>query len=149
MKDILHHFLLADDDPDDCFFFKEVLDELPVASTLTTVSDGAELMQWLLAKRENLPDLLFLDLNMPRKNGFECLAEIKLLKNLANLPVIIFTTSFDPAMVDLLYETGAHYYIRKPGEFSKLKKVIHKVISLASKANLKQPAKENFVLHCE
>jgi len=149
MNDILHHLLLADDDPDDCIFFKEALEELPLSSTLSTVKDGAELMQWLVAERENFPDLLFLDLNMPRKNGLECLSEIKLLKNLTNLPVIIFTTSFDPAIVDSLYEKGAHYYVRKPAEFSKLKNVIHKAISLASKTGKKQPAKENFVLRCE
>ena len=95
---------------------------------------------------ENLPDILFLDLNMPRKNGLECLTEIKQLEEYKNLPVIIFSTSLDRDIVDLVYGKGAVYYIQKPGEFSKLKKVIGSALSIASESNFKQPARENFIL---
>jgi CheY-like chemotaxis protein len=141
-----YHLLLADDDSDDCIFFREALEDLPFRSTLTTVNDGVELMQHLNKKEAQLPDLLFLDLNMPRKNGFECLEEINLRKNLAQLPVIIFSTSYDPAVINLLYENGARYYIRKPAEFAKLKQAIHTGISLASVPDWKKPSKEDFVL---
>jgi len=67
-------------------------------------------------------------------------------KKLKHLPVIVFSTSFEPTRVNLLYENGAHYYIRKPGEFSKLKELIQKAISLASGPDKKQPPKENFVI---
>ena len=63
--------LLAEDDRDDCLFFKEALEELPVSATLTTVNDGVELMQLLSFPSGELPDILFLDLSMPRKTGFE------------------------------------------------------------------------------
>ncbi|MVM38046.1 response regulator [Spirosoma sp. HMF3257] len=61
------HLLLADDDEDDCLFFKEALSRLPIASDLTTVQDGEQLMQLLTNRADPLPDALFLDLNMPRK----------------------------------------------------------------------------------
>src|SRR5215207_11517242 len=120
-----YNLLLADDDEDDCDFFKEALDELLLPTSLVTVNDGVQLMDFLSESgAENLPDILFLDLNMPRKNGLECLTEIKQLEEYKNLPVIIFSTSLDRDIVDLVYGKGAVYYIQKPGEFSKLKKVI-------------------------
>lgn len=138
--------MLADDDEDDCLFFKDALNDLPFHTTLTTVNDGVELMELLVSEPELVPDMLFLDLNMPRKTGYECLPEIKKNDKLKHLPVIIFSTSLDQTRVNLLYENGAHYYIRKPGEFSKLKELIEKAISLASGADKNQPLKENFVI---
>ncbi|HKR05359.1 MAG TPA: response regulator [Bacteroidia bacterium] len=141
-----HDLLLADDDADDCIFFKDALEDLPVISTLTTVHDGVELMQLLSARKGNLPDILFLDLNMPRKTGFECLSEIKSDDKLKHLPVIIFSTSLNMEAVNLLYDTGANYYIRKPGDFSKLKKIIHEALTITAQTTSKQPAREKFVL---
>ena len=140
--------LLADDDKDDCLFFKDALEELPVSAQLTTVHNGEQLMQ-LLEQNKNEPPpphVLFLDLNMPRKNGFECLAEIKLDEKLKELPVIIFSTSFEQDVVNLLYKRGGHYYIRKPAEFSQLKKVILEALTHIAKGNISQPAREHFVL---
>lgn len=146
MNTIKHNLLLADDDTDDCIFFKEVLEELGIDTTLTVVSDGVELMRLLSQKTESLPDVLFLDLNMPRKNGFECLLEIKLDAKLKHLPVVIFSTSLDMQVVNLLYEKGAQYYIRKPGEFAKLKKVIHEALTITAQTKSAQPTKEKFIL---
>jgi len=142
-----YNLLLADDDEDDCDFFKEALDELLLPTSLVTVNDGVQLMDFLSESgAENLPDILFLDLNMPRKNGLECLTEIKQLEEYKNLPIIIFSTSLDRDIVDLVYGKGAVYYIQKPGEFSKLKKVIGSALNIASESNFKQPARENFIL---
>lgn len=140
------HFnlLLADDDSDDCSFFKDALGELPISATLVTVNDGVELMNFLSAET-NLPDVLFLDLNMPRKSGFECLSEIQLIDKLKDLPVVIFSTSFNLEVVDLLYQNGAHYYIRKPGEYNKLKKAILDAVTLISE-NKTQPEREKFII---
>ena len=146
MNKIPLNLLLADDDLDDCSFFKEALEDLPIDANLTTVNDGVQLINFLSAKSINLPDALFLDLNMPRKTGFECLSEIKLIDKLKNLPVIIFSTSLDIDVVNLLYEKGAHYYIRKPGEFDKLKKVIFEAVTLTSQNKLIQPARDKFIL---
>src|SRR5690606_10062456 len=121
MTNTIKNLLLADDDVDDCLFFKEALDELQLAVKLITAKDGEALMN-LLGELSNLPDALFLDLNMPRKNGFDCLMEIKKNEKFELIPVVIFSTSYDNDVVHKLYGAGAHYYIRKPGEFSNIKK---------------------------
>lgn len=111
------------------------------------MNDGVELMDLLLDKpSKNLPDILFLDLNMPRKSGFECLKEIKEIDTLKQLPVIVFSTSLDMGIVDLMYQRGAILYIRKPGEFSKLKKVIGNALNISTENNFKQPIREHFLL---
>jgi response regulator RpfG family c-di-GMP phosphodiesterase len=140
------NLLLADDDTDDCLFFKEALEELPLNISFSSVQDGEQLMKFLGKNGDTLPTVLFLDLNMPRKNGFECLNEIKSNTDLQQLPVIIFSTSFDQETVNNLYDNGAQYYIRKPAEFSKLKKVISEAILLSSEMHSSQPSKENFIL---
>lgn len=145
MDKISINILLADDDDDDCLFFKEALEELPISTKLTTVTDGNQLMQ-LLYQLDTLPHVLFLDLNMPRKNGYECLSEIQISPSLRELPVIIFSTSFDKDSVNQLHDYGAHYYIRKPGEFNDLKNVLHKALLTIEKNNFVKPAKDKFVL---
>lgn len=140
------NLLLADDDPDDCFLFKEAIEELALSVHLTTVHNGEQLMQRLSKKQNKLPDILFLDLNMPRINGFACLSKIKRNEKLQKLPVIIFSTSFDQFMVNLVYKDAAHYYIRKPAEFWQLKKVIYQALTLIGQKNISLPHKKNFVL---
>ena len=142
------NLLLVDDDKDDCIFFKEALESLPVSASLITVNNSEQLMQ-LLSEKIVKPapnSLLFLDLNMPKKNGFEILSELKLDNHLKNLPVIIFSTYFEEDEVNLLYKNGAQYYIRKPTEFSQLKKVIYQALLLATGDNMVQPPKEHFVI---
>ncbi len=141
--------LLADDDTDDCLFFKDALEALPVFTKFTAVHDGEQLMQLLTDEAKKLPDILFLDLNMPRKNGFECLTEIKQNKKLKNLPVVIFSTSIEQEVVNLLYDNGAHFFIRKPAEFALFKKIILFTLKLIMQENVLKPEKENFVLSIE
>jgi len=128
------NILLADDDKDDCFLFREALSELPIKSELSTVHDGEQLMAYLELHKSTLPDVVFLDLNMPRKNGFECLTEIKHTEHLKELPVVMFSTSYPRDMcyeqdiIKVLYNIGAKDYIRKPEDFTKLKEVIYKML---------------------
>lgn len=140
--------LLADDDTDDCHFFREALADLVPAANFSAVHNGEELMDLLTKETAKLPNILFLDLNMPRKNGFECLAEIKLNNKLKTVPVIVFSTSLEQEVVNSLYNTGAQYFIRKPSEFAQLKKIILHTITLTMENNI-QPAKEHFVLTVE
>lgn len=138
--------MLADDDHDDCIFFKEALEELQVQAKLKILNDGVKLMTLLSKPDIILPDALYLDLNMPRKNGFECVIEIKQMEKLKSIPVIIFSTSFDPNVVDILYEQGATYYMQKPAMFSNLKNIIAKSLQLISIPTIQKPLKENFVI---
>jgi CheY-like chemotaxis protein len=139
--------LLADDDEDDRSFFAKALKELPIATHLLTVDDGEELMEYLLENSEHLPDVLFLDLNMPRKNGFECLSEIKQNKKLNEFPVIMFSTSYprdknyEQDMINMLFRIGALDYIRKPDDFAQLKQVIHQALLMVTEnlSKNKQP----------
>ena len=137
--------LLADDDMDDCLFFKDVLNELKLAVQLSTVHDGEQLMLQLQATAV-LPDAIFLDLNLPRKSGFECLAEIKNNPYLKHLPVVIFSTSYDQEKANFLYNIGAHYYICKPSDFEELKVVVNRAMTLLSENNM-QATKENFYIN--
>ena len=138
--------MLADDDMDDCALFTDALDELAMPVTLATVHDGAQLMQYLVNEAMVLPNVLFLDLNMPRKNGIECLAEIKVNERLKQMPVMIFSTSFDREVMQSLYRNGAQHYVRKPDEFEKLKKVMYKVLNLLLEAPPAKTTAENFVI---
>ncbi len=137
---------LADDDEADCQLFKEAIEELPVTVNLTTVYDGEQLLNLLSQEGNVLPDALFLDLNMPRKNGFAALGQIKRDEKLLNLPVIVFSTANDQEKVKMVFRDAAHYYIRKPAKFSELKEVIYKALTLIAEGNIKLPKQENFML---
>src|SRR5665213_1467747 len=86
--------LIAEDDTDDCLFFANALKGIPIATHLTIVKDGVQLMNYLNENSENLPHILFLDLSMPLRSGFECLYEIREDKKLEGLTVVVFTISF-------------------------------------------------------
>lgn len=141
------HLLLADDDMDDCDFFKDALDEISLPITLSTVNDGVELMNLLLKEPVNYPDLIFLDLNMPRKSGMECMAEIKTTDKLCDIPIVIYSTSLDLDVVNQLYDMGAHYYIQKPGDFASLKGVIRTAITqFNNKHKIQPPKRDEFII---
>ncbi len=138
--------LLADDDLDDCSLFKEVLDGIGTSINFSTVSDGVQLIQ-MLEKKKRLPHILFLDLNMPRKNGFDCLEDLRRDERFKSIAVIIFSTSFNPDIVNMLYQKGAHFYIQKPSKFSELKKAIQKALALTLELQFIRPSKEKFVVN--
>ena len=124
------NILLADDDADDRSFFKNALKEIPIDTNLATVNDGEQLMEYLSKNPEQLPDVLFLDLSMPRKGGFECLTEMKEDLKLKDIPVVMFSTSYtqdfnyEQGMIGVLYKLGVQDYIRKPGTIAQLKELI-------------------------
>ena len=140
------NILLADDDKADCLLFKDALEELPVSARLTIVHNGEKVIEELTKKGNKLPDVLFLDLNMPRKNGFATLGEIKRNTGLQDLPVIIFSTSSELEAVKMVFRDAAHYYICKPADFTQLKKVIYEALTLITQKNHPMPLKENFII---
>ena len=140
------NILLADDDYTDCLLFKDALEELPVTATLTIVHNGVELIEEISKQGSKFPDVLFLDLNMPRKNGFVSLGEIKRNTDLQDFPIIIFSTASDEATVNNVFRDAAHYYICKPPDFLQLKKVIYEALMLITQKNIRFPLKENFLI---
>jgi CheY-like chemotaxis protein len=140
------NILLADDDNADCLLFKEALEELPISSILTIVHNGEQLIEEISKKGNKLPDVLFLDLNMPRKNGFVSLSQIKRSTELQDLPVVIYSTASDEEMVKNVFRNAAHYYICKPNDFLQLKKVIYEALMLITQKNNPLPLKEKFMI---
>jgi len=126
--------LLTDDDADDRFLFEKAIKEIPIATHLITVNNGEELMGYLSKNSMNLPDVLFLDLSMPRKTGYECLIEIKENKKLEAIPIVVFTTSLpsnirtEVTLSNTMVKLGAQYYVSKPSDFDQLKHVIHEAL---------------------
>ncbi len=116
------NLLLADDDKDDRLFFEEALEELPASTNLATLDDGEQLMQLLTKQTFEIPHGLFLDLNMPRTNGFECLSEIKLIKKLKRLPVILFSTSLNKKLWTYFTDTGRNFIFASLLNFHNSKK---------------------------
>lgn len=137
---------LADDDPDDCLLFQEALTEIPIPVQLTVVHNGARLMELLTQEQTRLPNLLLMDLNLPRENGHKCLVKIKEHPDLKALPVIILSTRSSPEELDRLYKNGAHYYIQKPNNFPELVKNVNCLLEMFKDQNWIQPSKENFIL---
>ena len=140
------NIVLAEDDHDDQLLFEDAIDELPVTVDLITFSNGDDLIKWLKRKKNKLPDALFLDLNMPRKNGFATLGEIKRNTKLQDLPVIIFSTATNEEMIKQVFKDAAHYYISKPANFGELKELIFKSLKLIADKDLDIPGKESFML---
>lgn len=132
MKDLKPGLILmADDDPDDRLLVKDALTECGAQRNLTDamrfVGDGEELMDYLLRQGSYAepaacprPDLILLDLNMPRKDGREALREIRAHPDLRRIPVVVFTTSRADTDVTLIYDLGGNSFVTKPVAFDSL-----------------------------
>jgi CheY-like chemotaxis protein len=146
MKNAPYHILLADDDEGDRLVFTDAFSELTLNTVVNTVNDGIELMQRLKRIDLRLPHLLFLDLNMPPKNGLECLKEIKTIANLQNIFVAIYSTSDSEKDMEDTFNTGANIFITKPTDFKELKQVLEKAVKTALLYQDKTMNRENFLL---
>ena len=139
------NLVLADDDSDDRDLFEEAANFVEPGIKIITTRDGEELMDHLI-KASTKPDIIFLDLNMPRKNGKECLVEIQKDQSLKNIPVIIYSTSLNQLEVQETFAIGARHFLRKPNSFEELKEILQRLL----KSNLSQAgSKETFVLNRE
>ena len=147
MKHDILHVLLADDDDDDRLFFKDAIEVVKVKTSVTMVNDGVELMDYLNDSETRLPNLLFLDLNMPRKDGMECLKEIRSNHKLKDLCIAIYSTSSLEKDIEETFIKGANIYIKKPNDFEKLKDVLEKVININWQYHTSGFNKENFLLN--
>ena len=121
---------LADDDSDDRAMFGEVITEIDSSIQLTCAEDGKVLLQLLESNKSSLPSLIFLDLNMPNKNGKECLDEIRKSERLRDIPIVIYSTSSSPKDIDDTFEKGANLYVRKPSSFNELQAITKEILLL-------------------
>lgn len=117
------NILIAEDDPDDRELAEEALALTPYGSHLSFVKDGQELLDYLEQKGQyagqnlSLPDLILLDLNMPRVDGRTALRRIRESEHLKHIPIVILTTSKDDREVNHAYMNGANSFITKPSDF--------------------------------
>lgn len=120
--------LLVDDDRDDTALFEEVLGEVRPSIILQTAENGIEALEGLQNRVTPLPDLIFLDLNMPRMGGKECLLQLKGNTQLRNIPVIIYTTSSQSADIEEAMIAGAVCFITKPNSIKEMKTVLSSIV---------------------
>jgi len=137
--------VLADDEENDRLLFTDALNELKTKTVIDTVNDGIELMDYLAKEAPDLPHLIFLDLNMPRKNGYECLKEIRALYG-NDIAIAIFSTSMAEEDIELTLINGANVYINKPNSFAELKQALNKVVITAHAYQNTFFNKANFLL---
>ncbi|MDN3687309.1 response regulator [Cyclobacterium jeungdonense] len=140
------HNLLADDDENDRLIFKEAFAELKIKTVVGTVNDGIQLMERLHDSTIPLPDLLFLDLNMPRKNGLECLKEIRGNEKLKEISIAIYSTSDNKKDLEETFLNGANIYVIKPNSFNRLKMALEKALMTTYHYQDKEMNRENFLL---
>jgi CheY-like chemotaxis protein len=123
----IKHIIFAEDDEDDRLFFEDVIRNYNPSMRIDFVSNGVQLMEILPSF---LPDLLFLDLEMPYKNGLECLLEIRNNVRLNQLPVIVFSSTTRQANIQTAYEVGAHLFLIKSPTYSEYAGSIKAALSL-------------------
>jgi CheY-like chemotaxis protein len=123
----IQSIVLADDDRDDHEFFRTALQEIDPSRKLHIVTDGAQLLDLL---QHYVPDLIFLDLDMPCKNGLECLREIRNNSNLYNLPVVVFSSTTRPANITTAYEMGGNLFFIKPSNFNDLTAAVRTILAM-------------------
>jgi len=121
------NIILVDDDSDDRDLFTEALSFVHPLAHVETRRDGEELMEYL-ATIPGMPDVIFLDLNMPRKNGKECLKELRANKQFESTAIVIYTTSLNPVDIEETFNQGASLFMRKPNSFDELKETLHKLL---------------------
>lgn len=116
--------LLVEDNPGDVQLTKEAFLEGKIRNNMTVMRDGVEAFEYLKNQQSARPDIILLDLNLPRMGGLEVLSKIKDDPDLRVIPVVILTTSQDEADVARSYRSHANCYITKPVDFEKFMQVV-------------------------
>jgi CheY-like chemotaxis protein len=146
-NNFLLHILLIDDDEDDKELFIQAFKDVAPESVVSTATSCDELVENIDSLNNNeLPDIIFLDLNMPKMDGFECLDLLKSINPLNNIPVFIYSTSVNPVHIEITYQKGASRFFQKPGTFDGIKQLINFMLSLPTESYLPQTSWEDFMV---
>jgi len=114
------NIILADDDEDDRSLFRDAIKKLQISSDLHMLNDGEKLMTYLCAPAVIIPDIIFLDLHMPRKNGIQCIHEIRELTKYNQVPIVMFTLSGLPPHSSEPDAISTNLYVKKADTFPAL-----------------------------
>jgi CheY-like chemotaxis protein len=135
--------LIAEDDDDDFMVFKSVANELPYQIQITRAENGELLIQII---DQTNPDILFLDILLPLKDGRKCIHEIRANKKYDSLPVIVYSALSDVESIEFFYRQGANTYIVKPSSFASLKDALQRVFAVDWKKMMYYPPLDQFVI---
>jgi len=138
----IHHILMADDDRDHAMLFEKIIRKEYPSLKISYVQDGEQLIQFL---HLNQVDLLFLDLKMPCKNGYECLQEIKKDPALKDLPIVVYSSSAHLSDIQKSFLYEADFYLVKPFLTDHLKRAIQMILSVNWKEN--PPIKRHYFIN--
>ncbi|WP_293892717.1 response regulator [Flavobacterium sp.] len=139
------NIFLVDDDAEDRELFSEALSQVDESARLTEISSCFTLMETLDNPEIPKPDIIFLDMDMPKFSGLECLKKLKASNKIQNLKIVVLSTYSHPQYVDEAYKNGASCYYVKPSRFPKLKEVISDALQGNWKKRIKN--KRNFVVN--
>lgn len=121
--------LLADDDTDDTDMFHEALMEVDPSTVFYRATDGRDALAMLEKREQEMPHIIFLDINMPRMDGWECLAKLKANDTYKNIPILMYSTSAHQRDIDIAMDLGALCFMTKPSDFKELKKILAEIIT--------------------
>lgn len=127
---VINWIALADDDVDDRDVFTEVCKDLDPRLHVMLYNDGKELLDYLNSPKARIPVILFLDINMPFKNGFESLEEIRSNPKLKSICIIMYSTSSSPSDIAKAKKLGAEGFFQKPSNYGKLKSTLKKLLDI-------------------
>lgn len=137
------HILIADDDKDDYFILKDAASKAGETLKISYVGNWLELYRFIA---KALPDVLFLDINMPVKDGIECLKLLRNERKYDQIPIMMYSTSLNKADIDKAYQNGANYFIVKPNAINDITNIIKKLIAMSKETLLSVPPREEFVI---
>jgi CheY-like chemotaxis protein len=146
MTDKTIHLLLADDNKSEHIFFTHALKSIKRPVKLDILAGGPELIRYFKEGSHALPDILFLDVNMPLRNGKECLAAIRANERCNDMPVVMYSTSDSPRDIEETYELGANIYVRKPNGLDDLSEILTAVIEIYERDRIRRTTREHYVL---
>lgn len=139
----LTNVLVADDDRDDVLIFELALEKVPIKIELRNAEDGEKLFVLL---KEMIPDILFLDINLPCKDGVACIVEIRRNSDYNNLPIVMYTSFKTKKYVDDCYQNGANFYIVKGTTVNELAEKLRRIFSIDWKNFMYYPPIDEFLM---